>query len=215
MLLRAEIDSILAANGNQMWGPRLCAAFSELTALQFANESSCCRPPSVPCSKPSPKPSPPTHSCPSCRWPQCKRCVEPAPAAEECPSKPFAGHFVPWIRAVNQSNMYGVHEGQHNVGIPLLGVFDSESGCRAACESLPNCTQYLWNGVTGTSPWNRHCYARCDQRWRLSFIPGLSPAGTEGGTSGNNCPVSARRVEVELDVDTSSWTVDVGPDQVQ
>jgi hypothetical protein len=35
--------------------------------------------------------------------------------------------------------------------------------------------------------------------WRLSFVPGLSPKGTEGGNAGVGCPVAARRVESKPD----------------
>jgi hypothetical protein len=131
-----------------------------------------------------------------CAGLHCKRCVDPAaPASAECPTKAFAGKFVPWVRAVNQSNMFGVKEGQHNRGLPYLGNFDTEAGCQHACEALSNCTQYDWCGVTGGSVWNGKCFGRCDSVWRLSFVPGLSPAGTEGGNAGVGWPVSARRVE--------------------
>ena len=84
---------------------------------------------------------------------------------------------------------------QHNRGLPYLGNFDTEAGCQHACEALSNCTQYDWCGVTGGSVWNGKCFGRCDSVWRLSFVPGLSPAGTEGGNAGVGWPVSARRVE--------------------
>ena len=72
---------------------------AELTAIQHADASSCCRPPqaSCSCSKPAPSPAP--------------------TGARECPNHRFNGSFVPWVRAVNASNVYGVVEGVHNVGV--------------------------------------------------------------------------------------------------
>jgi hypothetical protein len=145
LLLRAEVDALLAANGNQMvnhlhlfpalsyrlcsistsivnrvltrqccivlvgalgsflqWGPQLCKDMAELTAIQHANASSCCRPAQVPCSKPAPSPTPPS----------------PAPT-KECPNHKFKDKFVPWVRAANASNVFGVKEGVHNVGVSL------------------------------------------------------------------------------------------------
>jgi hypothetical protein len=192
LLLRAEIDATIVANPGKMYGPVLCRDFAELTAIQHVNKSDRCGVPKWPCTKPPPGPPPaPAHACAPCTAPDCPRCVAPAPAATECPAEPHEGGFVPWVRAVNQSNMFGVKEGAHNVGIPLLGIFDAEAGCRAACEALPNCTQYGWNGVTAGSPWSGRCYGRCDA---------VSPAGTEGGTGGEDCPVSARRVKPAADL---------------
>ena len=179
-----------------MYGAVLCRDFAELTAIQHVEKSARCGVPKVPCTKPPPGPPPaPPRECPPCTPPDCKACKAPAPASAECPSKPLHHDFVPWVRAVNQSNCYGVKQGQHNRGLPLLGLFDTEEGCRDACASLSNCTQYDWNGVTPGSPWSRSCFGRCDDVWRLSYIPKLSPAGTLGGTGGENCPVSARRVK--------------------
>ena len=140
LLLRAEVDALLAANGNQMvtlhhffsafmhtvsiavvsrdfnisllrccwlrsfdfsqWGPQLCKDMAELTTIQHANASSCCRPPQVPCSKPAPSPTPP-----------------PPATTKECPNHQFNGKFVPWVRAANASNVFGVKEGVHNIGV--------------------------------------------------------------------------------------------------
>ena len=197
LLLRAQVDAIQSAGQNS--GPVLCKALAELTAIQFVNESSCCRPKQVSCTKgpPGPPPGPPPFPrpgapCPPCTFPDCKKCVDPAPASEECSAKTHS--FVPWVRAVNQSSIFGAKEFGHNIGIPLLGVVDTEDECRSACETLSNCTQYQWGGITGSSVWNKHCFGRCDTVWKLSFLPRMSPAGTMGGHDGKNCPVSARRV---------------------
>ena len=75
--------------------------------------------------------------------------------------------------------------------IPFLGMFTSEEGCQQACEQLSNCTQYQWSGrVEGSAiytPWNNHCYGRCDDVWDLHSTP-------HGGVPG----VSARRVPAAL-----------------
>ena len=211
LLLRAEIDATLAANGGEMWGPVLCRDMAELTAIQHANKSSCCRPSQAPCTKPPPGPPPaPAHG-----------------LASKCPDTAFNGSFVPWVRAVNSSNVFGVKEGVPNVGIPFLGVFSEEEGCKKACEALSNCTQYEWAGRVdnspvsrklqlsslplsahsslpcGTqtySPWNNHCYGRCDRVWKLHATP-------HGGVS----PVSARRVEPEPQVAVGHKTDDAFP----
>ena len=82
-------------------GPQLCKDMAELTAIQHANASSCCRPPQASCAKPAPSPGP----------------IPPPVNAKECPNHQFNGSFVPWVRAVNASNVYGVKEGVHNVGV--------------------------------------------------------------------------------------------------
>ena len=182
-----------------------CKDFAELTAIQHVAKSQRCGVPKWPCTKPAhgPPPAPP-HACSTtCTPPNCERCIASAPASGECPAKAHSGGFVPWVRAVNRSSTFGVKEGEHNVGIPLLGLFDTEAGCRSACEALTNCSQYEWSGITGKSPWNKHCFGRCDAVWRLSFIPGMSPAGTEGGHDGDFCPVSARRVPAAVEDERS------------
>lgn len=120
----------------------------------------------VPCTPPPPSPTPP-HAC--------------APRASN-------GTFIPWVRAVNASNVYGeVANKQSRPGFPFFGMFNSEDGCRAACELYQNCTQYLWAGYiennTIYSPWNKQCFGRCDDVWTLHPV-------AHGGVS----TVSARRI---------------------
>lgn len=132
LYLRAQIDATLVANGQQMWGPVLCKAFDELRTIQHVENSTSCGVPHVPCTKPPPGPPPPPRP-------------QPRPADVKCPAKPFAGKTVPWVRAVNASNVYGqVVEGRPTPGVPLLGLFATEAGCKSACEALSNCTQYNW-----------------------------------------------------------------------
>lgn len=200
LLLRAQVDSIRATGISS--SPTLCRDYAELTAIQHVEGSSCCKPHSCATPPPSPPPGPPKCAACAIGTPAaCRPCTErAAPAAAECPTKAWGGSFVPWVRAVNQSNVFGLVEGAHNVGLPLLGVFDTEAGCRSACEARANCTQYNWCGVTGGgggSVWDKHCYGRCDDVWRVSFVPHMSPAGTMGGEGGEDCPVAARRVKPE------------------
>ena len=149
--------------------PVLCKVFQEIAAIQHTENSSECGIPHVPCTcSPHPHPQPPS----------------PSPTA--CPDAPFPPqHFVPWVRAVNYSNVYGVVAGKRNVGIPLLGHFKTERGCQDACVALPNCTQYEWAGDNSAEPqWAGGCYGRCDTLWKLVPVP--CGAGA--------CSVSARRV---------------------
>ena len=62
LLLRAELDATLAANGDKMYGPVLCKDFDELRAIQHVNGSERCGVPQAPCSKPPPGPPPGTCS---------------------------------------------------------------------------------------------------------------------------------------------------------
>jgi hypothetical protein len=171
LFLRAQIDATLVANGHHMWGPVLCKAFDELRTIQHVENSTSCGVPHVPCTKPPPTPPTPP----------------PAPAATKCPDRAFS-KVVPWVRAVNTSNTYGqIVEGKPTPGLPFLGLFGTEGGCKSACEAFSNCTQYSWAGIVNGSaiysPWNRHCYGRCDTVWELH-------ATAHGGVAG----VSARRV---------------------
>lgn len=154
LMLRATIDNMLTSNGNQMCGPTLCKAFAELVAIQHNGKSAACGVPHCPC---------------ICTAP-------PAPPAP-CPSVPYnRSEFVPWIRAENMSNIFGIIENKKNVGVPFLGIFNTELECRQACEALPNCTQYSYQGKGQgnraiCSPWDLHCYGRCDTKWDLKPVP--------------------------------------------
>ena len=91
-----------------------------------------------------------------------------------CALDPHRGPLTPWVRAENVS----ISVMQPVATSPFLGIFDTEAGCRAACEVNPNCTQYNWISC-GSADRRNHCYGRCDARWVLQPVP---------------CTVAGRRV---------------------
>lgn len=168
LMLRAIIDATLTSNGHQMCGPVLCKAFAELVAIEHNGKSAACGVPRCPCTgPPCTSPSPP-----------------PTPHAAPCPAIPYnRSEFVPWVRAENMSNSFGIikNPNQSSVGVPFLGVFQTELECRQACEALSNCTQYSWSAKGGgnraiCSPWDLHCYGRCDTKWDLQPVPCVNVA---------------------------------------
>ena len=114
---------------------------------RYVAPGSPCSPPSVPCTNHSTC----SDYCDTCNPHVC-------PADQSCPARPWPGGFVPWVRAVSKSNVFGIRAGVDVPGIPFLGVFPQEVGCQQACEASPNCTQYSWSG--NTAGFHNMCYGR-------------------------------------------------------
>ena len=106
-----------------------------------------------------------------------KPCTGSPAVANGCDRDSARGPFVPWVRAVNQSNSYGKVSVTGSAGAPLLGVFPTEADCQKACTENANCTQYTWVSMIPNDPvWTHHCYARCDTNWTLTSVIGVISA---------------------------------------
>ena len=87
------------------------------------------------------------------------------------------GEWIPWVRVLNVSNVYGQSGPGGSVAAPLLGLFGSESECQMACERNANCTQYMWvHGIAQDPRWTHRCFARCDTEWALHPVAGTASA---------------------------------------
>jgi hypothetical protein len=110
--------------------------------------------------------------CPNVTFTDGTLCGPNPPPLTACPNHAHTGAFISWVREANVSNVYGQIPRPFNrssTGLPFLGLFDTASGCQAACEVLSNCAQFSWS--LDIPEFERHCYGRCDGAWVLHAVP--------------------------------------------